>query len=98
MSGLAAHPPQVSGFIRAPPFSPPVDSPPRPAHLGPVSKKPRKVEETKSPYPATPAGGGGTASSLPATTAGGTAADQAFKKTVDRLFTERKDLLRRLAQ
>ena len=71
----------------------PVDSNGLPDQLGDVSKKPHKIEEPKAAYPAKkPA-------KAAATVAGPRQVDDAtFKRIADKIFTERKDLLRKLAQ
>jgi len=58
-----------------------------------VSKKPHKVAESTSSY----------AAKKPAKAAAGlnnsaTSADNTFKRITDKIFTERKELLRKLAQ
>jgi len=63
-----------------------------------VSKKPHKVNEPQIPYaakkPVKVA-----AASLKSTVPGGqTVDDAAFKKVTDKIFSERKDLLHKLAQ
>jgi hypothetical protein len=58
-----------------------------------VSKKPHKVDEPQAPYPAKKPVQAASAKS-------GTASvtDAAFKRVTDKIFAERKELLRKLAQ
>ncbi len=59
-----------------------------------MSKKPRKVDEPQAPYPAKKP-----AKAAPATKPGAVSvSDAAFKRVTDKIFTERKELLRKLAQ
>jgi hypothetical protein len=63
-----------------------------------VSKKPHKIEETKAPYAAKKPTKGA-ASSPKSTVQGGQAVDDAaFKKVTDKIFSESKALLHKLAQ
>jgi len=67
---------------------------PEPASFPPVSKKPPKVGEASTPYAAKkPAKAVISPISNPAPTD-----DAAFKRIADKIFTERKELLRKLAQ
>jgi hypothetical protein len=66
----------------------PVDNPPASAHRAAVSKKVYKVEEPQAPYAAKPA----------AKAASRAPTDPAFKRIADKIFAERKELLRKLAQ
>jgi len=62
-----------------------------------VSKKPHKVNEPQIPYAAKKPVKAAT--SLKSTVPGGqTVDDAAFKKVTDKIFSERKDLLHKLAQ
>ncbi|MDQ5980788.1 MAG: hypothetical protein QG602_3766 [Verrucomicrobiota bacterium] len=71
----------------------PVDTPALPPHPSPVSK-PRKVEEPQATYAAKkPAKAASSTKPGPASTS-----DEAFKRVTDKIFTERKELLRKLAQ
>ena len=66
-------------------------------HIPSMSKKPRKVEESAAPYTAKkPAG----KASAPKITESGAKRvdDAAFKKIADKIFSERKALLHKLAQ
>ena len=73
----------------------PVDSNGLPDQLGTVKKKPAKLEEPKAAYAAkkpakaAPAPGQGSPSR---------ADDATFRKITDKIFTERKELLHKLAQ
>lgn len=62
-----------------------------------MSKKPPKVKEAATPYtakkPAVKA-----AATEPATPGGRSADDATFKKVTDKIFSERKELLHKLAQ
>jgi hypothetical protein len=61
-----------------------------------VSKKPRKVQEPTAPYTAKKPV---KAAALKSTVPGGqTVNDAEFKKVTDKIFSERKDLLHKLAQ
>lgn len=71
----------------------PVDSVPPPAHCPGVSKKPHKIEEPKAAYPAKKPVKAASAPAGPRQVD-----DAAFKRITDKIFTERKDLLRKLAQ
>ena len=67
-----------------------------PGHIARVSKKPHKVEETAAPYAAKkPAKAD---ASAPARTGERPPDDAAFKKVADKIFIERKELLRKLAR
>ena len=75
--------------------TPLVDTPPVPAQFPGVSKKPSKVAEPQAPYAAKkPVKAAAAASKTSATSAD----DAAFKRITDKIFTERKELLRKLAQ
>lgn len=58
-----------------------------------MSKKPHKIEEPKAAYPAKKP-----AKAAPAAASPRQVDDAAFKRITDKIFTERKDLLRKLAQ
>jgi hypothetical protein len=73
-------------------FPHPVDTHRRLTHCAPVKKKPAKIEEPKAAYAAKkPA----KAAALPKKTDLGEAE---FKRITSKLFTERKELLHKLAQ
>lgn len=76
-----------------PPGCPPVDTAPPRAHCPRVSKKPHKIEEPKAAYPAKKP-----VKAAPAAAGLRQVDDETFKRITDKLFTERKDLLRKLAQ
>lgn len=67
----------------------------RPPHPFPVNKKPPKVGETQSPYTAKKAVVKAVASPK---TGSISTDDAAFKRVTDKIFAERKELLRKLAQ
>lgn len=69
-----------------------VDSWPGRMHPAPVSKKPRRVDEPKATYPAKKSA---KATPAPRKTGAGSAE---FKRITDKLFSERKELLHKLAQ
>ncbi len=71
----------------------PVDTPALPPQPALVSK-PRKAEEPQATYGAKkPAKAASSTKLGPASTS-----DEAFKRVTDKIFTERKELLRKLAQ
>lgn len=71
-----------------------VDTPAFSPHFCPVSKKPSKVQETTAPYTAKQA-----AKAVPASTPGVRYADPVqAKKSMDKVFSVHKELLRKLAQ
>ncbi len=71
----------------------PVDSIRQAGHFAPVSKKPHKVGEPKAAYAAKKPAKAATPAS---DAAGGEQAE--FKRIADKLLTERKELLHKLAQ
>lgn len=70
----------------------PVDTPARPSHPAPVSEKPHKVGEPKT---ADATKKPAKAAAVPAKAG---AQDAEFKRITDKLLTERKELLHKLAQ
>jgi hypothetical protein len=76
------------------PAFPPVDTPPRSHIFVPVSKKSSKVQEAAANYTAKkPVKAALSPKPGPVSTS-----DQAFKRVTDKIFSERKELLHRLAQ
>lgn len=69
-----------------------------------MNRKPRKVEEPAAPYTAKPLSArpassqSSQASLNPASPEARTLDNATFRKAMDRVFTERKELLRKLAQ
>jgi hypothetical protein len=63
-----------------------------------VSKKPHKVNEPQVPYGAKKPGKVAVASRQSTVRGGQKGDDAAFKKATDKIFSERKDLLHKLAQ
>ena len=59
-----------------------------------VSKKPHKVQEATAPYTAKKP----VKAAVAPKTSAASADDAAFKRATDKIFTERKELLRKLAQ
>jgi len=76
-----------------PPTLHPVDTAVSAAHLFTVSKKPHKVAESASSYAAKKP-----AKAAALSTRATSADDAAFKRITNKIFTERKELLRKLAQ
>ena len=63
------------------------------AHSAPVSKKPHKVEEAATPYTTKKP-----VKAEPAPAQPRPSDDAAFQRITDKIFAERKELLRKLAQ
>ena len=78
------------------PDRPPVDSRWLPGQFGGVKKKPAKVEEPTTPYAAKKRAKAATSKS--AAPGVRQVEDAAFQKVADKIFSERKELLRKLAQ
>lgn len=78
-------------------YSAPVDTRQPAAHITRVNKKPRKVQEAATPYPAKKP-----VKAAPAPEAGNTGVrymdDAAFKKAADKVFKTHHELFRKLAQ
>lgn len=72
---------------------PPVDSRPSGPQSAAVSKKPHKVEEAAPPYTAKQP-----VKAAPAPTQPRPSDDAAFQRITDKIFAERKELLRKLAR
>ncbi|GAB1489787.1 hypothetical protein MASR2M8_22410 [Opitutaceae bacterium] len=72
--------------------APSVDNPSKQSQLHCVKPKPHKVEEPTAPYAAKPTAGKGSGTPHPPS------GDAAFRKAADKIFAERKELLRKLAQ
>ena len=68
------------------------------AHSAAVSKKPHKIEEPKAAYAAPKPAKAATASPKSTVPRGQMVDDAAFKKVADKIFSERKELLHKLAQ
>jgi hypothetical protein len=80
------------------PNLPPVDTAAPAAHCPGVSKKPRKVDEAATPYAAKKPVKVAAASPKSTVPGGQTVDAAAFKKVADKIFSERKELLHKLAQ
>ncbi len=79
-------------------YAPPVD---RPFHAPQSSRampKPRKVEEPAAPYGTAPKPAGNAAAPSPAQSSVRYASAAEVKKAADKIFAERKELFRKLAQ
>ena len=90
MSGALA-----DSWRRLPPA--PVDSGPRGRQIAGVNRKPTKVEETATSYAAKQPAKPEALAQSPEPCARQTG-DEAFKAVSDKIFSERKELLRKLAQ
>jgi hypothetical protein len=96
---MAQRPPLGENIRRpvAPDRLPPVDRDRAGRHIASVNKKPHKVGEAVAPYAAKkPAAK--TAMPKPVELGMRQADDAAFHKVADKIFSERKELLRKLAQ